>query len=232
MGRLWQAAFCTESPWQEGSREHTDFGFMPCLGNDYQGSSWFFTIPALLKQQVPKPEWCHVGGSWWFPGDSQAPLAQLHVPYNHWLATKRNQNGLRTEVVPLVQRTHFQTPVIWERCLRLVEVDTRSITSVLLVSKFTPRCLSFPGIFVLLETLELVTSDVLPHWQHLVWSSWLPWSFFPPCGWCSLHWPTGHRSSLCSELWSCYLLLIPKAGWHHLPVIPTPFLIFGHVSGG
>lgn len=28
----------TES-WQEGSQEHTDFGYMPCLGDDYQGSS-------------------------------------------------------------------------------------------------------------------------------------------------------------------------------------------------
>lgn len=27
----------TES-WQEGSQEHTDFGYMPCLGDDYQGS--------------------------------------------------------------------------------------------------------------------------------------------------------------------------------------------------
>lgn len=60
----------------------------------------------------------------------------------------------------------------------------------------------------------------------------LPWRFFPCYGWCSLYWPTGHRSSLSSELWTCYLLLIPKAGWSHLPVIPTPFLIFGHVSCG
>lgn len=60
----------------------------------------------------------------------------------------------------------------------------------------------------------------------------LPWSFFPQCAWCSLYWPTGHRSSLSSELWTCYLLLIPKAGWYHLPVIPTPFLILGRVSDG